>query len=140
MVTEDHVAVAVTVAGCTEAVVVSLEEKIRQIMGVSEVWIRMPAAEIFKWNAIAHAARWCCKQILEHTFGVWPRDGMHRVKGQREIAAQQTPDLIEIEQLLHQCHKVIDTIDDLNLHGTDVVCSWSPEIQLGSFNNGVLLQ
>ena len=137
---QDHVAVTVSVAGGAEPVAITLEQELREVVGVGQVGVRVSLAEVLEGDAIAHAAGRCPEQLFEHPFGVRPRHGMHGIKGQRKVALEQLADLIEIKQLLHQGNKVIDAIDDFNLHRTDLVRSRLFEAEGLCLGDRVLLQ
>ena len=109
-------------------------------MGVGEVGVGVTVAEVFQGCAVAHASRRCTQQPLEQASGVGPGDGMHGVKGQGEVAANQIADLIEVEQLLHQGNEIIDAVDNHNLHRADAVQTRGIQWDFWSLNNRVLLQ
>ena len=109
-------------------------------MGVGEVGVGVTVAEVFQGCAVAHASRRCTQQPLEQASGVGPGDGMHGVKGQREVAADQIADLIEVEQLLHQGDEIVDAVDHLHLHRADAVQTRGIQGDRCGLNNRVLLQ
>ena len=110
----DHVAIAVAVAGGPKTVVIAIEQQAGQLMGIGEVGVGVAAAKILQWDAIANGAGRRPQQPFQQAAGIGASDGVHRVKGDREIAAQQGSDLIEIEQALHQCHVVLHPVDHLH--------------------------
>ena len=137
---QDHVAVAVAVAGGAEAVGITLQQQGRQLIGVGEVGVGVAAAEVFRWGAVAHGAGRCAEQALEQPRGVGPRHGVHRVEGDREVVAQQIADLIEVEQLLHQGDVVVDPIDHLDLQRTDAEGAGRIQGQCHLFADAVAVQ
>ena len=114
MVPQDHVAITIAVTGCTKGIAIALEKELCQVVGVSEVWIGMTLAKILQWNAVADAAGRCTQQTFQDASRVRTCHRMHGIEGEREVVAKQPPDLIKIEQLLHQRHEVIYAIDHLH--------------------------
>ncbi len=137
---QNHVAVAIAIAGGTEAMGITVEQQIGQLVGIGEVRVGMTTAEVLEGDAVAHAAGRSTQQTLEHAAGVGTGDGVHGVEGQREIAADQIGDAIEIEQLLHQRHEVIDAVDHLHLHRTDAEAAGSIDGDRRRFEDRVLLK
>ena len=140
LVAQNHVAVAIAIAGGTEAMGITVEQQIGQLVGIGEVRVGMTTAEVLEGDAVAHAAGRSTQQTLEHAAGVGTGDGVHGVEGQREIAADQIGDAIEIEQLLHQRHEVIDAVDHLHLHRTDAEAAGSIDGDRRRFEDRVLLK
>ena len=56
-------------------------------MGIGEIWVGMPAAEIFLGDAVAHRSSRCPEKRLEDHPGVRPGDRVHGIEGQVEVAA-----------------------------------------------------
>ena len=137
---QDHVAVAVAIAGGPEAEAIAVEQQVRQLVGVGEVGVGMAAAEILQGGAVAHAARRCPQQTLQQPGGVGPRHRVHRIEGDGVVAPQQVADPIEIEQLLHQGDVVVDPIDHLHLQGADLLLAGLIERQRHRLPDAVTLQ
>ena len=65
---------------------------------------------------------------------------MHGIKGQREVVANQSADAVEVKQLLHQQHEVINAIDHLDLHFPDRVVPWGLQADGWGVNNRIALK
>ena len=65
---------------------------------------------------------------------------MHGIKGQRKVVANQSADALEVKQLLHQHHEVIDAIDHLDLHLPDRVLSWGLQADSWGVDNRIALK
>jgi phosphoglucomutase len=73
-------------------------------------------------------------------FGIGACDRMHGIKGQRKVVANQSADALEVKQLLHQHHEVIDAIDHLDLHLPDRVLSWGLQADSWGVDNRIALK
>ena len=104
-------------------------------MGVGEVGIGVSPAEILQRNSIAHTAGWCSKKFLEQFVGIGACYRVHGIEGQGEVAADEFADLIKVEQLLHQFHEVIHSVDHLHLHRADAVGARGIDRYGGSFDD-----
>ena len=137
---DHHVAVAIAVAGGAKAITVATEQQLGEVMGVGEVGVGMAAAKILQGRAIAHRAGGSAQQSFEEPFGIGAGDRMHGIEGDREIAAQQIGNLIEIKQALHQGDVVVDPINHLYLHAADLVAARALEADGRCFANAIALQ
>ena len=81
----------------------------------------MALAEILQRNAVANTSSRCPQKVLEHPAGIGASHGVHGIKGQGEVVADQVADLIKVKQLLHQRHEVVHTVDHVHLHRAEAV-------------------
>ncbi len=101
----------------------------------------MAAAEILQRRAVAHAAGRSTEEPLEDALGVGPGHRVHGIEGQREIVAQQLRDRVEIKQLLHQRHVVVDAVDYLDLQIAQLAVARCGKIEIAAaFGDAVARQ
>ena len=109
-------------------------------MGVGEVGIGMARPEILQRGAVAHTACGRSEHAFEQALGVGASHRVHGIEGQRKITADQLTDAVEIEELLHQLHVVVDSVDDLHHHGANGVLARSIQANGAGIHDRVLLQ
>ena len=109
-------------------------------MGVGEVGIGMALAEILQRNAVANTSSRGPQKIFKHPAGIGASHGMHGIKGQWEVVADQVADLIKVKQLLHQIHEVVHSVDHLHLHRTETVGTGIIDWDGRSFHDRIVLQ
>ena len=116
---QDHVAVAIAVAGGAEVEGVAGQQQVGELVGIGEVGVGVAAAEVLQRQAVAHRAGRGPQQPLEQAGGVGAGDRVHGIEGDAEVAPQQGCDAVEVEQLLHQGDVVVDPVDHLHGHGAE---------------------
>ena len=96
------IGVAITCGSELWSILVWLKDAhlVDEILGVSEIWIWVALAEV--WKNLAPHQILNAKNLTENLSGIWSSDAMHSVEAHREIfSSQKFFDLVEIEQRLH---------------------------------------
>jgi len=84
------------------------------VFGIDQIGVRMMPAEVRQRRAIENRIRRRTKSIDEDSRGIRPGDRGHRIETKTEAGSKQAPDLVEIEQLLHEHRVVMNRINDLD--------------------------
>ncbi len=114
-------------------------QKIVEILGIDEVWIRVMATEIRQGHEIDDAAFGRTEAALEDFLGIRPGHRMHGVELHLEAAFYHGADGGEIEQAFHQFSIIGHRIEDDHLGIADLACADLVDIDIGCICNFILV-
>ena len=134
---DDQVAVAIAIRGRAEIRRVVAHHQVVQILGVDQVRVGVPAAEIRRRRAVDHGALGRAEQALEDLVRVGAGHRVHGVETHGEARGEHGADLVEIEQALHQRRIVCDRIDHLHHHAGRMLRADAAQVDIGRVDDQV---